>query len=173
MESSADIIDEILEANPHLDIAAYYIIESDEVYQEYDSNETEYIIEQPLNDFEKFDRKYDFVKKGDCVKIYRADEGAEDWTIPALEKCENIVIDGDWEDYEDPDYEPDLDVLLVSSGISSSSDLNRVRINCSFGTNALLGPIYDSELIEKLKDYFEKAIVEGDYLLGFGYRDPP
>lgn len=66
------IIYRILEENPHLDIAFYSISGMTNFYEVDECNECRYFIETPLNEFEEFDRKYDFVKRGGWVVIYGA-----------------------------------------------------------------------------------------------------
>lgn len=171
------IIDRILEENPHLDIAFYSIRAGSDFYEVYDRNECRYFIETPLNEFEEFDRKYDFVKKEDLVAIYGASEGSEDWAIPALEKCQNIVYDADemkanCDFGEEPDFER-VDVLLYDSGVSSMSDFSTICSGISFGANLLAGYLYDSEMTERLKGCFEEAIVEDGYLLGIDFHGIP
>ena len=172
------IICKILEDNPHLDIAFYSTgVVMNDTYQEYDSNECKYFIETPLNTFEEFDRKYNFVKRGDSVLIFGADEGSWDWAIPALEKCQNIVYDADEKEAnlffgEELDFER-TDVLLYASGVSSNSDFDRICENISFGANLLAGYLYDSKLTEKLKGCFEEVIVEDGYLLGIDFHGIP
>lgn len=169
------IIDKILEDNPHLDIGVYSLNETTNNYEEFDSNETKYVIETPLNGFEKFDRKYNFVKRGDWVLIYGADEGIYDWAIPALEKCKSIVTDGD--EYERMDCDDELDygsfdVILSSYALYGQSDLDWVEEHC-YGRVNLFASIADSQLAETLEEYFTEAIYDNDYFLGLRYRGPP